>query len=292
MGVTTAGSIIHDAFPLWLPLLGVDARLASRDLALGASPSEFVRLVEELRSDPALVGAVVTTHKVALFDAAADHFDSLDGLARECGEINAIRSRHNHLVGFARDPVSVGRVVDRIWPAGDAVICLGAGGTAIALGRHLLSRRVPPTTLAFADPDPQATARLRRLLSPSATARGVAITTYLGSEPWDDLLASNPAGSLIVNATGLGKDRPGSPISSDAAFPRTSTIWELNYRGELSLLAQARAQARAQGLDVHDGWELFCHGWAAGLTAVFNLPGDSDLGNRLAEAAAGLRPPP
>ena len=52
-----------------------------------------------------------------------------------------------------------------------------------------------------------------------------------------------PPRSLVVNATGMGKDRPGSPLRAGAAFPERSAVWELNYRGELEFLRQARAQA-------------------------------------------------
>jgi len=73
-------------------------------------------------------------------------------------------------------------------------------------------------------------------------------------------------------------------------FPEAAVVWELNYRGELSFLAQARRQAKARGLEVHDGWELFCHGWAAALGVVFGLTDDARLGDRLARAAAAFRP--
>ncbi len=97
-------------------------------------------------------------------------------------------------------------------------------------------------------------------------------------------------GSLIVNATGMGKDRPGSPLTSGARFPTRAVVWELNYRGELEFLAQARLQARDARLRVHDGWQLFCHGWAAALTPILDLPDEEQLGDRLAKAARPLRP--
>ena len=62
-------------------------------------------------------------------------------------------------------------------------------------------------------------------------------------------------------------------------------VWELNYRGDLPLLSQARAQHVA----VHDGWSLFCQGWAAALAAVLDLD-DAGLGDRFEQAARPLRP--
>jgi shikimate 5-dehydrogenase len=88
----------------------------------------------------------------------------------------------------------------------------------------------------------------------------------------------------------MGKDRPGSPITAAAKLPRHSVIWELNYRGELGFLRQARRQAESSPIEVHDGWDLFCHGWAAALSVILGL--EDDLGDRFVEAAADVRPTP
>jgi shikimate dehydrogenase len=45
----------------------------------------------------------------------------------------------------------------------------------------------------------------------------------------DELMAILPPGSLVINATGMGKDRPGSPISDNGLFPERGIVWELNY---------------------------------------------------------------
>jgi shikimate 5-dehydrogenase len=283
VGVSTAGSLVHRAMPRWRPLLGDEIEVRGQDLPLDAPPEAFGDLLDDLDRDPDAVGAVVTSHKVAVFRAGRDRFARLDDVALACGEVNAVRCTPDGLVGFARDPVSVGRVVDRIWPAGRGgdggeVVCLGAGGTAVALGRHLLARLRSPA-LMFTDPRPEAVAHL-------LAALGGAATTQVGSGPWDELVAGAPLGSLVVNATGMGKDRPGAPLSSSATFPPGAVVWELNYRGDLPLLAQARAQ----GVEVHDGWSLFCHGWAAALAAVLDLDDDERLGDRFEHAARSLRP--
>ncbi len=101
---------------------------------------------------------------MALVRAAGDLIDRMDPLAAECGEVNALRREGGALAGFARDPVSVGRVVDEIWPEGDHVVCLGAGGTAIALGRHLLARPAAPNRLTFTDRIGMAGEHLRAVL--------------------------------------------------------------------------------------------------------------------------------
>ena len=73
------------------------------------------------------------------------------------------------------------------------------------------------------------------------------------------------------------------------ASPR-AVVWELNYRGDLKFLEQARTKAENSGLRIHDGWQLFCHGWAAALTTVLDIVDDDTLGDRFSVAAQTLRP--
>jgi len=79
------------------------------------------------------------------------------------------------------------------------------------------------------------------------------------------------AGSLVINATGLGKDAPGSPLTDQGVFPQRAVVWELNYRGDLVFLDQARAQEKALQLQVEDGWTYFIHGWTQVIAEVFDI---------------------
>ena len=284
VGVTTGSSLAHEALACWQPLLPLRCSLRGVDIPLDADDSAYVELLEEVHRDSSVLGAVVTTHKLRLFHAGRAHFSRLDSIAAACEEVNAVRrDPDGSLEGWARDPVSVGRVVDRIWPASaGTVVCLGGGGTAVALAHHLSTSR-PRVRLVCADVDPGAVARVERI-------GGASTTTVVGTGPWDDLVRDAPPASLVVNATGLGKDRPGSPLSGEAHFPSSSVVWDLNYRGDLKFLDVARRQASEDRLLVHDGWELFCHGWAAALTVVLTLPDDPALGRRFQQAARHLRP--
>jgi len=87
----------------------------------------------------------------------------------------------------------------------------------------------------------------------------------------DDVVKNLPQGSLIVNATGMGKDRPGSPISDDIIFPPNSYAWEFNYRGSIEFFHQAEKQKEKQNLHVEDGWIYFIHGWTQVIGEVFNI---------------------
>jgi shikimate dehydrogenase len=106
----------------------------------------------------------------------------------------------------------------------------------------------------------------------------------------DRLLAELPPRSLVVNATGMGKDLPGSPIDPDAVLPEEAVAWELNYRGELGFLRQAEAQAAERGLRVEDGWTYFIHGWTSVMEEVFERPIAPDELELLAREAEFARP--
>jgi shikimate 5-dehydrogenase len=105
----------------------------------------------------------------------------------------------------------------------------------------------------------------------------------------DAAVSAAPAGSLVVNATGLGKDAPGSPLGPGARFPAHGLAWELNYRGDLVFLDQALAQAQDRELVVEDGWTYFLHGWTQVIAEVFDLtiPTDGPRFQRLSELAGG-----
>jgi shikimate 5-dehydrogenase len=92
-----------------------------------------------------------------------------------------------------------------------------------------------------------------------------------GPQDADRLLAALPPGSLVVNATGMGKDRPGSPLSDAAVFPEGSVVWEFNYRGSLEFWHQALAQQEQRGLSVQDGWRYFVYGWTQAVAEVFEV---------------------
>jgi shikimate 5-dehydrogenase len=90
-------------------------------------------------------------------------------------------------------------------------------------------------------------------------------------EEADTVVASLPAHSMVVNATGLGKDGPGSPVSDAVVYPENAIVWEFNYRGDLVFLDQARAQGADRNLRVEDGWVYFIHGWTRVIAEVFDI---------------------
>jgi shikimate 5-dehydrogenase len=101
----------------------------------------------------------------------------------------------------------------------------------------------------------------------------VPVEYVLAPKPADNdaVLPTLPPGSLVINATGLGKDAPGSPLTDAAAFPHRAIVWDLNYRGNLIFLDQARRQQVARELRVENGWTYFLHGWTQVIAEVFHI---------------------
>jgi shikimate 5-dehydrogenase len=223
----------------------------------------------------------VTTHKLDVLRAAGDLFDEVDEHARALGEISCIARRDGRLLGWAKDAVTAARSLDHVTPPGffadgGHALVLGAGGAGGAIVASLLEADPPPGRIVITDRSPE---RLERFTDPRVEPRPAA--------PEGETLAGLPPRSLIVNATGMGKDRPGTPLAADARFPEGSAAWELNYRGEREFLRQARAQP---GLLVEDGWRYFIYGWTAVMEEVFQRPiGEADV-DRLAELAEFARP--
>ena len=87
----------------------------------------------------------------------------------------------------------------------------------------------------------------------------------------DEVINFLHEGSLVVNATGAGKDRPGTPVSRGVKFPKNSYVWDFNYRGSLEFLQEAEIQKNERKLCVEDGWTYFICGWALAIGKVFDI---------------------
>jgi shikimate dehydrogenase len=293
IGVTTGGSSMMRIFPRWRDVLGLaaDAELTGLDIPVGAPAEAYRAAIERLVADPYFHGALVTTHKIGIYQAARDLFARVDELADLCGEVSCLALRDGALMGWAKDPVAAGRSLERVlapdhFRAGRGhVLCMGAGGSGTAIALYLLARRAGgdhPARLAVSDRSPE---RLKRLAETLARIDHRTEVELAGPERHDQLLAGLPPHSLVVNATGMGKDISGSPLPPEAVFPERAVVWELNYRGELDFWRQARAQRADRGLTVEDGWTYFIHGWSAVIEEVFERPiSEQELALLAAEA--------
>ena len=298
VGVTTKQSSIMKVFPRWAEILGIDADIRGYDAAPNSPPEAYRTIVQHLREDPLAMGALVTTHKINLLLATRDMIDELDPHARTCGEVSCLSKRDGRLIGHAKDPITSAAswrafVPPDHWLGGCEVLCLGAGGSAVAISVSVPEfERVGdrPNTIHFVN---RSAPRLDHLRAVNDTLDTDIVFTYrVNADPAvnDAIMAGLPPGSMVINATGMGKDSPGSPLTDAGVFPERGLVWELNYRGELLFLQQARAQEASRELTVEDGWIYFLHGWSAVVAEVFDLELTPELFAEFDRAAATLRP--
>ena len=281
IGVTTGKSSIMKVFPAWARHLGLqNAAIKGIDLPIHASAAEYRNAVEFIKHDPMSLGALVTTHKIDLYKACQDLFDVIDPHARFMGETSCISKSAGKLVCHAKDPISSGLALDGFLPrahfasTGAEVFSMGAGGSTIALTWHLMqaSRGTDrPSRIVVSNRSPARLEEIRRIHA--EMAHGIPCDYVLAPRPEDNdaVVAGLKPGSLVINATGLGKDAPGSPLSDAVSFPEGAIAWDLNYRGDLVFLDQAKSQAAARHLQVEDGWTYFLHGWTQVIAEVFHI---------------------
>ena len=317
IGVTTGKSSIMSVFPKWASHLGLggglgggagDVALRGIDCKWHDDPAVYRRVVQFIKNDPLSLGALVTTHKIDLLTACRDMFDTLDPHAELLGEISSISKQpvegasasHVLLVGHAKDMITSGLSLESFLPEGhwtrsgaDAVI-LGAGGSSIALSCALLDRRHGdnvPRRLFVTNRSPGRLHEIEAIHRKIGASIPVEYIHTPHPEDNDRVLDRAAAGSLVANATGLGKDAPGSPLTDAAVFPEQGFAWDFNYRGDLLFLAQARRQAAARQLHVEDGWVYFLHGWTRVVAEVFHIdiPVRGPEFEKLGEIAATAR---
>lgn len=297
IGVTTAKSSIMKVFPAWAKELGLgNVQIKGMDFPLHADPEAYREAVAFIRDDPNSLGALVTTHKIDLFTACRDMFDVIDPFARLMKETSCISKDGGKLVCHAKDPISSGLAIDGfLGPdyftrTGAEVFSIGAGGSTIALTWHLMRKERGadvPSRIIVSNRSAHRLDEIREIHGEIPTNAALDYVLAPTPEDNDAVLPDLRPGSLVINATGLGKDAPGSPLTGAAIFPENSVIWDLNYRGDLVFLDQARAQAATRNLTIVDGWTYFIHGWTQVIAEVFHITigTDAETIGRLTETA-------
>jgi shikimate 5-dehydrogenase len=299
IGVTTAESSIMTVFPSWAAHLGLgDCPIRGIDCKLHDEPDVYRNVVRFLKYDEFSLGALVTTHKIDLLAACRDLFDELGPYARQLGEVSCISKRDGALRGHAKDPITAGLSYDAIL-AGvngqpDADVCvLGAGGSSLALTIHLqnLPAERRPAKIYVTNRSPKRLEEMTKIHAEMTCPVPVEYCLCPHPEQNDEVVHRLKPGSMVVNATGLGKDAPGSPLTDAARFPQDGIAWEFNYRGDLVFLEQAQAQRESRNLTIEDGWTYFIHGWTRVIAEVFDIdiPTAGPAFDALCEIAATVR---
>ena len=206
-----------------------------------------------------------------------------------------VTSAPSCVAGAAADAESPTSAWFRARPGADAVI-LGAGGAGLACAVALLgsvrsATAASPRRIVLVDTSQAAAAHTAAVLREAVAARagdslsvlegeglpscakvGGICVVLAASQSASSMIAREAvqqagAGSLVVNATGMGKDTPGCPVPMDTAWPAGCIVWELNYRGPRQFLNLALAQAPPGSL-IMDGRRLLHTGWTRTASAL------------------------
>lgn len=295
IGVTTGQSSIMSVFPKWADALGLqDAVIKGIDFAPHSSAEEYREAVTFIKNDPLSMGALVTTHKIDLFNTCSDLFEYIDPYAQKLGEVSSISKKDGKLCAHAKDPISSGLALEHFVPEnywkdfGGEVLLLGAGGSTLAMSVYFAQEKFQsnvPHKIIIANrsvPRLESAKEILDGIHPDIQFEYIHNPTPADN---DQTLSALKPHSLIVNATGLGKDGPGSPLTNNCQFPKDSLVWEINYRGDLLFKDQADAQAAEKNLHVEDGWIYFIHGWTQVISEVFHIDIDAATLDRLSDIA-------
>lgn len=299
IGVTTGKSSIMKVFPLWMKVLGrEDVVMEGVDCKIHDDPEVYRRAVAQIKYDPLSLGSLVTTHKIDLLTAARDMFEYLDPYAVITGEVSSISKLDGRLEGHAKDPLTSGASLDAIIEKGyfgrtnGHVLCFGAGGSGVATLLHLINKKDKgdrPQKFTFVNRSQGRLDHAKEMVGGLST--DIEIEYICNSDPLvnDKIMEAFPPYSIIINATGMGKDTPGSPITWNGKFPMNSISWEFNYRGELDFMHQSLAQVESRNVKVEDGWIYFVHGWTQVVAQVLHFDLTPALFDKLNEAASTVR---
>jgi shikimate 5-dehydrogenase len=299
VGVTTGKSSIMKVFPRWMEVLGrPEVVIEGIDHKIHDEPEAYRATVAQLKYDPLSLGGLVTTHKMDLYAAARDMFEYLDPYAQLTHELSSISKLKGRLEGHAKDPITAGLSLDAIIEpgyfarTGGHVLCFGAGGSAVATLLHLINkpeRGDRPERFVVVNRSQPRLDHMRSMVEQLQTDIKAEYIHNADPQRNDAIMAAMPEGTIVINATGMGKDTPGSPVTDNGLFPRHGIAWEFNYRGELDFLHQAERQQEARELTVEDGWVYFVHGWTQVVAQVLHVDLTPELFGELNRAAAAVR---
>jgi shikimate 5-dehydrogenase len=299
IGVTTRKSSINMVFPLWMDVIGKpEVVLEGIDHAIHDEPENYRKTVAQLKYDPLSLGGLVTTHKMNVYSAAKDMFDYFDPYAETTAELSCISKNDGQLRGHAKDPITAGLSLEAIIDpgyfgmTGGYVLCLGAGGSAMATLLYLINKEHladRPEKFIAVNRSSGKLDHMRDMVAKFETDIEVEYVHNSDPSKNDELMAKLPEHSIVINATGMGKDTPGSPITNAGVFPQNGIAWEFNYRGELDFMHQALAQVDSRNLQVEDGWVYFLHGWSQVIAEVLHVDLTPELFKELDKSASTVR---
>ncbi len=281
IGVTTLKSSIMRVFPQWMKYLNFgDVEIRGIDCLIHDNPQTYRDIVAFIKQDPLSLGGLITTHKMDLLAASKDYFEYLDPYAELLGEISSISKRFSQLRGHAKDPITSGLAMESFipqsyWQSTNAELCiLGAGGASLALTCYIMKQKKryewPSRIIVTNRSQPRLDhmKEIHNIINPGIPVEYIHAREAVIN---DSIVNDLKPGSVVVNATVLGKDQEGSPLTNDVIFPEHGIVWEFNYRGNLVFLDQANKQKKDRYLTIEDGWIYFIYGWTQVISEVLNI---------------------
>lgn len=300
IGVTTSKSSIMKVFPKWAEYLGFHGTpIVGIDCKIHDEKEVYRKIVSFLKHDELSLGGLVTTHKMDILSAARDLFDYVDPYSDMLGEISSISKLDGKFCGHAKDPYTSGYALysfidDSHWQKDGALCILGAGGSSLALTAYIMNNKTKEQSPKKICVINRSVPRLEHMKKIHNVINKTIEVEYIHApetQDADNIVSNLPPHSVIVNATGLGKDMPGSPLSDSVIFPENSIIWEFNYRGDLLFMHQAEMQKEKRNLTIEDGWTYFVHGWTQVIAEVFHVEivPNGDKFNEMSKIASAIR---
>lgn len=293
LGVSTKNSSVNKTFPYWMKEIDSNAALYGMDLSLNSPRKSYLEFIE-MATCPDVVGALITSHKTDVFRHGQSFFSDISQDATELKEISSIR--HNTSTGelFAHNTDIVGsrRALAELttknerWLNGDGnITILGAGGACLSLLKALERYQNFSGKIFLTEKSLDRISEIKDILD--RLNLNIIIEP---SENTEDVIRSSGAAPLVINATGVGKDIQGSPISNIDCIGREATVWELNYRGDLTLLNDLRETISSNNLIIQDGWDFFVDGWMNNICFGLSIPISDDLSIKFQKAAERYKP--
>lgn len=210
VGVTTSKSFVNRVFSSWVEIIGVNANLIGLDLALDSSVDIYRSVVNSIKSNDMILGSLVTSHKTNIYQYCNGLFDIITPGSEYLKEIGVIYKDGKQLACDATDPDAQMQVLKRLIPYGHwgkskaQALILGAGGAGLALAYSLLNSKEQPTKIIITEINSDRIYQTKQVLK-RYIDDGLVEVVNVKEISADTLLSRLPRGSLVANATGMGK---------------------------------------------------------------------------------------
>jgi shikimate dehydrogenase len=293
IGINTIKSIIMKWFPLWMrELEKPEISIEGIDLKINDKPDNFRNAVALIK-----YAVLVTTHKMDLYSATEDMFiDYFDDYALLLKGVSCI-SKNGRLEGYAKDPISSGLFLKQIIQDSyfkrvkANFLIFQTEDSSIATVLYLLNKRKFNDILdkiIFLNISKPRLYNLKEILGKISSDIKIEYICNADPNVNDDIINSLPSYKVVVNAIGMGKDIPRSPITNKGVSHKDCITWEFNYRDELDFLHQTEDQKESRGFNVEDGWTYFIHRWTQLIFKVLQLKMNTELFIRLKSIANNI----